>query len=435
MKASDAFWDDLIHRINRGRVVPVVGRDLLVIRDGDDEILLPRLLARKLAEELGVDAAGLPEGDELNAVACRYLEKAGSRQRIYAALNRVFPKDVAIPEPLTKLAQIDGLRLFLTTTFDPLLERALAQERSNGVAALTYSPNDIQDLTGELDPKIRPIVYYLLGKLDLDPTYAVTQEDTLEWMHSLQSKPRQPQRLFDELNRSNLLVLGSHFGGWLARFFMRLSKNDRLVSREAPTDYLVGEQFCGDPALVEFVQRLTRGIEVCEEGAAVAFVDELHRRWQPDSEAEAPSPYPQRGFVFLSYAREDETAAAKLKGALETQVEVFFDKESIEAGEDWEAKLRRCVKDCVLFVPIISRHTIVPGPSYFKYEWSFAADKARMYGGEEFVLPVAIDDVPLDNEVLHEVIRRANITPLPGGEATEAFVNRVKDLYRHYQVT
>src|SRR4029434_135271 len=81
-----------------------------------------------------------------------------------------------------------------------------------------------EDLPGEIESSGVPTVYHLMGKLSATPTYAITQWVLCECSHALQSKPRRPAVLFDELSRHSLLIIGSRLGGWLARFFMRIAK-------------------------------------------------------------------------------------------------------------------------------------------------------------------------------------------------------------------
>jgi hypothetical protein len=72
MKESEAFWGHLLDLIDEGKVIPVVGRDLLTLPEeaGHYTTLYPYLAVR-LAGALGVPSQKLPIGDELNEVACR----------------------------------------------------------------------------------------------------------------------------------------------------------------------------------------------------------------------------------------------------------------------------------------------------------------------------------------------------------------------------
>jgi hypothetical protein len=64
---------------------------------------------------------------------------------------------------------------------------------------------------------------------------------------------------------------------------------------------------------------------------------------------------------FLSYASEDAVAAQRLAEALRSAgMEVWFDREELRGGDAWDQKIRQQIRDCRLFVPIISAHTALP---------------------------------------------------------------------------
>src|SRR4051812_22518021 len=134
MAESSIFWDQLIQLIEEGKVVPVVGQDLLSVPESTGHRLLCPFLAARLAKYLKVSADDLPSGAELNEVACRYLSKGKPAQHIYAGLKTVAAEAEAlpIPEPLLQLAGIQPIQLFVSTTFDSWLTRALNQKRFGG---------------------------------------------------------------------------------------------------------------------------------------------------------------------------------------------------------------------------------------------------------------------------------------------------------------
>ena len=59
--------------------------------------------------------------------------------------------------------------------------------------------------------------------------------------------------------------------------------------------------------------------------------------------------------VFLSYASQDAEAARRICDALRAVgLEVWFDQSALRGGDAWDASIRRQIKECTLFVPIIS---------------------------------------------------------------------------------
>jgi hypothetical protein len=440
------FWDQLIELIDEGRVVPVVGKDLLRIPDKDQNALLYPYLAERLARYLDVSSDGLPDGGELNEVAGRYLAQGGVVEDIYSALKTISARaeGLSIPDPLLKLAEVRPFQLFVTTTFDSSLTRALNQVRFGGntrTKVFAYSPTEVQDLPAGFKNDGRPVVYHLLGKVSAMPGYAVTQEDFVEFFYSLHSDTRRPPLLFDELNRRSLLILGSRFGGWLTRFFMRMAKRQRLSTSGNPDfvveDAVKRDALSRDDDLVIFLKRFSRGTKIFEAGGAVEFVDELHRRWMARPAVEPGTAAMETGAVFLSYASEDCPAVENIKKALEAAgVEVFYDRDDLEAGESWEAKLLRNVRECSLFVPVISRQTLTARRRFFRTEWSLAIDEARkasFFDEEVFLLPVLIDDLRQEEADVPVRFKAAQWYSLPAGRPTPEFVNRVKELYRKYQ--
>ena len=62
--------------------------------------------------------------------------------------------------------------------------------------------------------------------------------------------------------------------------------------------------------------------------------------------------------VFLSYASQDAEAARRICDALRAVgLDVWFDQSALRGGDAWDASIRRQIKECALFVPVISANT------------------------------------------------------------------------------
>src|SRR5437763_6126199 len=131
MAELSIFWDQMIQLIEEGKVVPIVGQDVLTVPQSTGHKLLYPLLAARLATYLKLNTDDLPAGSELNEVACRHLSRGKPLQQVNSALKMVAAEADALPisEPLLQLAEIGPLQLFETTTFDSSLCRALNQTR------------------------------------------------------------------------------------------------------------------------------------------------------------------------------------------------------------------------------------------------------------------------------------------------------------------
>lgn len=134
--------------------------------------------------------------------------------------------------------------------------------------------------------------------------------------------------------------------------------------------------------------------------------------------------------VFLSYASEDAGAAEKICTALcASGIEVWFDRSELRGGDAWDAMIRRQIKTCSLFIPIISSNSHSRSEGYFRLEWKLAVDRSHLIAADRaFLLPVVIDSTPEDDERIPERFREVQWTHLPGGETPPAFSERVARL-------
>ncbi|MDO8543815.1 MAG: TIR domain-containing protein [Opitutaceae bacterium] len=134
--------------------------------------------------------------------------------------------------------------------------------------------------------------------------------------------------------------------------------------------------------------------------------------------------------VFLSYAREDIAAARRIAEALRAAgVEVWFDESELRGGDAWDAKIRKQIDACTLFVPIISQHTDARAKGYFRLEWKLAVDQTHLLAeGVPFIAPVVIDDTRETGAVVPPEFLRVQWMRLPGALPTPEFVAQVQRL-------
>jgi TolB-like protein/Tfp pilus assembly protein PilF len=134
--------------------------------------------------------------------------------------------------------------------------------------------------------------------------------------------------------------------------------------------------------------------------------------------------------VFLSYASQDAAAAQKICETLRAAgIEVWFDQSELRGGDAWDHSIRRQIRNCALFIPVISRHTHERAEGYFRLEWKLAVDRSHLItANRAFLLPVVIDATDEDEENVPDRFREVQWTRLPGGETPPAFVERVERL-------
>jgi len=444
----ERFWEDLLLWIEDGRVIPVIGPELVTVDDGGSQVPLYSWLARRLAEEIGMPLADLPDPFDLNDVVVKSLRSHNDqRDEIYSTLRRILSRVPSNPSPaLRALAGIQGFKLFVSLTFDSQLADALSQVHHGAAPrSVVYTTNEVCDLPVPYEEIQEPLIFQLLGKASSVPEYAICENDLLEFLHALQDKQRQPAKLFDALRTNHLLLLGCGFSDWLARFFLRTARGVELSQDRKRLDIIADGRSEKEPSLAMFLSTFSSDSRVLDM-AAGAFTEKLAKHWQakhPDIpelnvsilESQNPVAGPGYGDVFVSYASENRVIAQKLAEGLGRKMKVWFDVNQLEVGDSWANRIEHGIENCALFLPVISRESLSEQNQrrYFWREWNKACDLAKgMAPDEEFIVPVVVDQIRLDQSDLPEAIKCKQAVNLSGGELTPEVTARLVDMVQNF---
>src|SRR5476651_648453 len=134
--------------------------------------------------------------------------------------------------------------------------------------------------------------------------------------------------------------------------------------------------------------------------------------------------------VFLSYASQDAPAVERIAGALRAAgVEVWFDKNELVGGDVWDQKIRRQIKECALFVPVISANTNARAEGYFRLEWKLAVDRSHLMSDDHpFLFPVVIDETTDAAARVPDKFREVQWTRLNVKDTPESLATRVSKI-------
>ena len=134
--------------------------------------------------------------------------------------------------------------------------------------------------------------------------------------------------------------------------------------------------------------------------------------------------------IFLSYASQDADVARRICDALRAAgLEVWFDQSALRGGDAWDASIRKQIRECALFVPIISANTNSREEGYFRREWNLAVN--RMLDMDEhktFLLPVLLADVSERDALVPDKFRERQWTRVVDDAAMANFVQRIAKL-------
>lgn len=134
--------------------------------------------------------------------------------------------------------------------------------------------------------------------------------------------------------------------------------------------------------------------------------------------------------VFLSYASDDAVAACALcEGLRAAGFEVWLDQNELRGGDAWDHRIREQIRQCALFMPVVSRQTQARAEGYFRLEWDLAEQRSRMIArSKAFIVPVCIDDTIEAGAEVPDSFLAVQWTRLPGGAVTAEFIRRIAAL-------
>ena len=134
--------------------------------------------------------------------------------------------------------------------------------------------------------------------------------------------------------------------------------------------------------------------------------------------------------IFLSYASQDAEAAQRICDALRSAgIEVWFDQSELRGGDAWDAAIRKQIKACGLFIPIISANTDTRTEGYFRLEWKLAVDRSHLMASDRaFLLPVVIDHLAESDARVPDRFRELQWTTVLAGNAPQELVDTVLQL-------
>lgn len=393
---DNARWKRLLDEIDNGNVIPVIGPDMLVApristSDGKTENLHQQLISY-IAAQTGVQNHPRTFSQLVYDDNYRHIVRNKDDQ-IYSLIFQIMSNIHQIdeiestPSPLLKdLLSTCKFPFVITTSFSPIVENVM-QDVWGHVSVLNFN-NNPQDSIPERGGDIKtandmkqPTVYYMFGKYcNNKDRYVVTDSDMMSFCSSWISGRGVPRNLTETLKKKYLLILGNNYSDWLFRFIWY---GLRATTTDMKSDVVVE-----DGVEESFKQFLDRLETFYQENPA-----EVIRRIRSDVEDRSIRNMNKTTYetdVFISYSRTDDKIARNLYDVLtEKGLKVWFDANSIEKGEDWEAAIMNGIRKARLFVPILSKNIEQESliPHEYRTEWNIAASLSSKMGGRTFIIP------------------------------------------------
>ncbi len=126
--------------------------------------------------------------------------------------------------------------------------------------------------------------------------------------------------------------------------------------------------------------------------------------------------------VFLSYASDDRGAARSVGDAMTSfGLDVWLDQSELGGGDAWDQKIRKQIRECDYFMPIVSARTEARLEGYFRREWRLAVERTLdMADDHLFLLPVVIDETNEAQARVPEKFLAVQWLRVPEGRPTPA---------------
>lgn len=414
MMSDDFNWYELLERIRRRRVIPVVGHGLYWVAiesEGKKNVLLYDYLAGKIMEEIGEHFA--PGENHRFAKACALFVKRldGNYLKLSHYLKETISKLRLVPVgSLWKLGRIKAFNIFLTTAYDDFFFKILKRVREHPTMRIGYT------VTGKTSERIdheffaavqqsqASLLYHIFGRMENDINPAYTERDILETLLEF-NKDMGVDRLnylFQELRVSSLLFIGCGFDDWLYRMFIRIMANNpydfhgrNRQSRKYITDNLLNTNTGSSHRLLQFLGDHDTGI--FRAGGAGEFVDLLFQKLETAYPEEIIQPSDFPGTVFISFDGMDRAAAKQLADNLrEDGIQVWLDEREFKAGESVDLTIMKAIDKSPAFIPLISENSrsMLTSKGNLKYhtrEWERAITNKKIKKNVT-IIPVIIDD-------------------------------------------
>ena len=407
-KKEEEKWERLFDALEQNKIIPVLGRGLLVNENNEDFYSHVALQLLKLYD---ISPTSLKFTLTLNNVAIFLINQIKDPHEIKNKVNKIIEQgNYEIPQAIKQLVKIDHLRLFLSTTFDSFLIKAIKNHRGpEKIKSLSFSyfsePEDIIGYEKMLNNNISSCLQ-LFGKANRVSDFVIMDEDLLEYIIRFYSlKSDKLTNLFDVVRNNQLLFIGCYFPDWLGKFFIRALTKTRFMSVDQPIKYLSDDIDLRNIGYTYFLENYKGFVFNLNP---LQFVDQLYKRW---SDKFGSSNAAFKRFVFISYAHADKAKVLKLVNFIKnnSNINIWFDESQLISGDNYESVIIENIRDCALFVPVISKTTVEtftsnPEP-YYKKEWIWAKRgrfdllEKRNSPNTSFICPIIIDEELKRNEI------------------------------------
>lgn len=379
---DEKSWDNLVEQIWAGNVIPVIGDNLVV-----ENTTIIKELIEYLAGDKGLKY--VPHSFSELYYDRDFLEHQPALYEEVSSLIRANQEGFIPTKILERFLSIEQFPFVITTSVDYTVEETMKRiwaKRGREVRTLVFR-NDASengDIQSDTDIK-KPTVYYMFGKADnnREHSFVLTEEDMLSFCQSWLSDSH-PPLLTKVIGSKYLLFLGVNYPDWLIRF-MWFSMRRNLKDSGMLVDHRELES-----SLMEFFQRVSIRTQMAPDVVIDEIVNRLEVKKREYELKKFDHVHANTDF-FISYSRRDAAYAEALYKELTSQgYNVWYDRNDIALGKEWEPAIRKGIRTTNKFIALISSNVAIEAKDHHPYrtEWDIAL--ALRMNDKAFVIPVCI---------------------------------------------
>jgi hypothetical protein len=411
-------WGVFLGLLKDNSVVPVLGSDLIRVKNKENGQIIPLYdyMTFKLSNQLKIKTDSL----NLRDFIIRNKDNSFIDTSIPMVYREIVAEDNFVIEPLQRLARITDFNLYISTTIDNIFEKVLKQELGDrDVVEIDYifppraKEKDPLPQNPVNDKKITS-VFKILGDIRKPVgSYAIDDEEILEYIYSLNDESDVTKSLFEKVEDKNLLFLGCDFPDWLMRFFIRIITNKRF-SISHVTKVIADNYTYKDSKFSFFLEQFkTQIIHFSEEqfDDPIVFINKLYDQWIISKESIAKR---YEGSVFLSFNHKDVDIVRSVRNELNAHgIDAWFDETELQSGDAYNSRIRQKIMECTAFIAFISQNSLDPDCYTYKVEWDFAISRRKVKEDEtvqkSFIKPIILDNTEVTDNKIPEMFRKLTI--------------------------
>lgn len=431
-------WEDLLGRIHRRKVIPVIGQNLLRVKTGEgEEILLYDHLAEKMAKAIGFKL--LPETNHKFSKMVFQFLKTNDSDKLRQFIQNFLQSVQLIPEgPLWQLACIKPFSIFINTTYDTFLFNTLKTVRNNTTYLFSFSIREkvnkelSPDLLEPIEKGKSTLVCNIYGSVEESQAPAYVEKDILETVVAIQDgmNANTGNQLFNKLKDDSLLFIGCGYDDWLFRFFARalsMKPYNEFESKQEQSRKFISDNFqFSRGELAGFLEDHCSEVFCSFDG--IDFVNELFQKLghRYPEDIIGKETFPRLGFI--SFNGKDRKIADQLVSNLrEDGINIWLDDRELIPGSEVDKTIATAIENSLVFIPLISNASKEfkkndNRVSYHIQEWNWACFLKTIKTPPIEIIPVKIEDLDWVYNDFDGLVH----VKIPGGNREEEY-EKLKD--------